>query len=291
VVDKRITSRWLVYERLDTALGAMLFVACAAAVLILSATASSGTSLSGHFSDAGAVARAIEAHLGATAGALFAIALLNASLLGAGVVSLSGSYAVAEVFGVKHSLHRSWRDARAFHASFALLVALAAGVVVLVHLPLGAITTLVQALAGILLPSTAVLLLILCNDDELLGPLTNGRWLNLAAGFAVAVVLALSTVLAITTTVPGLPTTPAFIATLAPLSLGAAVLSLRSRRGQDGGGGLTPWQRQTWSAPMLERLRPPARSRPRLVVLGALRVYVLAIALLLALRLTGVLPT
>ena len=81
VVDKRITPRWLGYERADTAIGAVLFAACAGAVLILSATALSGSSHGGHFTDAGAVANGIAAHLGRPAGAVFAIALLNASLL------------------------------------------------------------------------------------------------------------------------------------------------------------------------------------------------------------------
>jgi Mn2+/Fe2+ NRAMP family transporter len=71
------------------------------------------------------------------------------------------------VFGIKHSLHRTWRDARAFHASFAAIIALAAAVVLLPALPLGTVTTLVQAFAGILLPCTLVLLLILCNDKQL----------------------------------------------------------------------------------------------------------------------------
>src|SRR2546425_9480896 len=114
VNDKRITPRWLDYEKADTAIGAVLFAACAGAVLVLSATALSGSRLHSHFTDVGAVAQGIGTHLGTAAGAVFAIALLNASLLGAGAVSLSGSYAIAEVFGIKHSLHRSWRDARTF---------------------------------------------------------------------------------------------------------------------------------------------------------------------------------
>lgn len=292
VVDKRITPRWLGYERADTAIGAVLFAACAGAVLILSATALSGSSHGGHFTDAGAVANGIAAHLGRPAGAVFAIALLNASLLGAGVVSLSGSYAIAEVFGLKHSLHRNWRDARTFHASFAAIVALAAGVVLLPGLPLGAITTLVQALAGILLPSTLVLLLILCNDEALLGPMTNGRWLNVAAGAAVSVVLALSTMLTITTVLPALGVQRALLATTGILLIGGVALAasaLRNRRPRPRSGPLTPWQRRTWSSPTLELVEPATPSRPRLLALGLLRAYVLVIAGLLLLKLTGLL--
>ena len=37
--------------------------------------------------------------------------------------------------------------------------------------PLGVITEAVQALAGVLLPSATVFLLLLCNDREVLGPM------------------------------------------------------------------------------------------------------------------------
>jgi Mn2+/Fe2+ NRAMP family transporter len=293
VVDKRITPRWLGYERADTAIGAVLFAACAGAVLILSATALSGSPLHGHFTDAGAIAQAIGAHLGPAAGAVFAIALLNASLLGACVVSLSGSYAIGEVFGIKHSLHRGWRDAKTFHASFAVIVGLAAGIVLLPRLPLGAVTTLVQAFAGILLPSTLVLLLILCNDKHLLGPLTNGRWLNATAIVAVAVVLALSTLLAITTVLPSLDIKTALFATTGLLACGGLPLAtsyLRNKRPGPPASSLTPWQRRTWSTPTLELVKPVSPARPRILALAILRCYILLIAVLLLLKLAGVLP-
>ena len=81
-----------------------------------------GTPLHGQFSDAGAVAGGLEGSLGAPAGALFALGLLDASLLGAGVVTLSTSYAIGDVAGTKHSLHRGWRDARIFHGTFVVVV-------------------------------------------------------------------------------------------------------------------------------------------------------------------------
>ncbi len=274
VVDKRITPRWLSYERVDTAIGAVLFAALAGAVMVVSASALSHTSLGGHFTNAGAVADAIGSQVGPAAGAVFVIALLNASLLGVGVVSLSGSYAIAEVFGTKHSLHRGFRDARAFHASYALVIAAAAGIVLLPSLPLGAITTLVQALAGILLPSTLVLLMILCNDEQLLGPLTNRPWQNLTAGTAVAVVLALTTMLTITTVAPSVGIRSALLITIALLGAAGAALAagaLRDKRPSPADGTFTPWQRRTWSSPMLELIGAAAPSRPKHLALALLR--------------------
>jgi NRAMP (natural resistance-associated macrophage protein)-like metal ion transporter len=293
VVDKRITPRWLSYERIDTAIGAVLFAACAAAVLSLSAAALGGTALRGHFTNAGAVASAIASHYGPVPGAVFAIALLDASLLGASVVSLSGSYAVSEVAGVKHSLHRGWRDAWVFHASFGGAVALAAAIVLIPHLPLGAMTTLVQALAGILLPSTLVLLLLLCNDADLLGPLTNGRWLNATAFAATAVVLTLSTMLALTSAFPAAHVGVALVVSVGLLALPAGALTvsyLRERRPPRFKGELTAWQRLTWSAPALELVAPVRRTRTRALALTVLRSYTGVISLLLFLKLVGALP-
>lgn len=293
VVDKRITPRWLAYERADTAIGAILFAAVAGAVLILSATALSGTHQKGHFTSAAAVAHGIAARLGPVAGAVFAIALLNASLLGACVVSLSGSYAIAEVTGIKHSLHRHWRDAKTFHASFTAIIALAAGIVLLPALPLGAITTLVQAFAGILLPSTLVLLLILCNDKQLLGPLTNGRWLNTSATAAVVVILALSTMLTVTTIDPHLKAGTAFAVTVGLLltaGLGLATSHIRSQPPHPTATPLTPWQRRTWTAPPLELVTAPPPTQTRLLALALLRGYIILIAVLLVLKLAGAIP-
>lgn len=292
VVDKRITPRWLNYERMDTAIGAGLFALCAGAVLILTAAVLSGPQSRGHFTNAGAVAHGIATHLGPVAGGVFAIALLNAALLGACVVSLSGSYAVAEVVGLNQSLHRRWRDAPAFHFSFAVIVGLAAGMVLLPHLPLGTVTTLVQALAGILLPSTLVLLLILCNDKHLLGPLTNGMWLNAAALIAVAVVLGLSTLLTLTTVLPSLNIVATASVTVGGLAAGAAALWRTRSPGRPAmcADDLTPWQRRTWSSPTLELVKPATPTRARMLALGLLRVYLLVIVGLLLLKLAGLLP-
>ena len=61
------------------------------------------------------------------------------------------------------------------------MVVAAAGIVLIPGAPLGLITTSVQALAGVLLPSATVFLLLLCNDRAVLGPWFNPPWLNAIA--------------------------------------------------------------------------------------------------------------
>jgi Mn2+/Fe2+ NRAMP family transporter len=201
IVDKRITPRFIGYERADTTIGAFVVVIGAAALMMTADWAARSTGHSTDFVDAGAMARLLAQHSSAL-GWLFAIVLLDASIIGAAAVTLSTSYAFGDVFGLKHSLHRGFSDAKEFYFSYTGMVAAAAAIVLIPGAPLGLITTAVQALAGLLLPSASVFLLLLCNDREVLGPWVNRRWLNIVAGFIVTTLLLLSGILMATTLFP-----------------------------------------------------------------------------------------
>jgi Mn2+/Fe2+ NRAMP family transporter len=201
IVDKRITPRFIGYERADTTIGAFVVVIGAAALVMTADWASRSTGHATDFVDAGAMARLLAQHSNAL-GWLFAIVLLDASIIGAAAVTLSTSYAFGDVFGLKHSLHRGFSDAKEFYFSYTGMVAAAAAIVLIPGAPLGLITTAVQALAGLLLPSASVFLLLLCNDREVLGPWVNRGWLNIVAGFIVTTLLLLSGILMATTLFP-----------------------------------------------------------------------------------------
>src|ERR1700728_4681348 len=93
IIDKRMTPRWINYERVDTWIGAVVVVIGAGALIAVSAYAFHGTPYSAAFQNAGTVATELGRTLGSTAGTFFAIILLNASLIGAAAVTLSTSYA------------------------------------------------------------------------------------------------------------------------------------------------------------------------------------------------------
>jgi Mn2+/Fe2+ NRAMP family transporter len=178
VVDKRITPRWIAYERTDTVVGAFVVVIGAAAIMITTAVAFHGTSLAGHFGDAQTVAEGLARHVSSALGAIFAVLLIDASIIGASAVTLATSYAFGDVFGIRHSLHRSWREAKPFYAVFTVVVVVAASIVLIPHAPLGLITTAVQALAGTLLPSASLFLLLLHHPCHPGGALPDPRLLH-----------------------------------------------------------------------------------------------------------------
>jgi Mn2+/Fe2+ NRAMP family transporter len=195
VVDKRITPRFIRYERIDPWLGIGLVIIGAVAMMFFSTTAFEGTPEFGQFKDASAVATGLGLHAGRAAGVLFAIALIDACIIGASAVSLSTAYAIGDVFSLRHSLHRKPSDAKGFYAVYFGLIAISAALVLTPGTPLGLLTNAVQTLAGVLLPGATVFLLLLCNDEAILGPWANTFKVNLFTGAVVAVLVMLSVIL------------------------------------------------------------------------------------------------
>jgi NRAMP (natural resistance-associated macrophage protein)-like metal ion transporter len=276
VVDKRITTRFLGYERADTALGTLLFAVGALGVLLACDFAFGSTALHGAFTSAATTAAELSAGAGGAAGTLFAIALGVGSVLGASAVTLATSYAVGDYFGLRHSLHRRWRDAKVFHRTYAAAVLVAATVVLIPRVPLGLLTVAVQALAGVLLPNATLFLLLLCNDREVLGPLANSRWMNVIAAAVTGGLLALSALLIMTTAAPGIRATPAVIGLAIAIAAVVAWGTLRAVGNTTPASPAAAGSRTTWTMPPIESLKPPQRSPLRSLGLIAVRCYMLA---------------
>jgi NRAMP (natural resistance-associated macrophage protein)-like metal ion transporter len=288
IIDKRITPRWINYERADTVIGAFVVVLGAGALIAVTAFAFMGTSDFGRFTDAGAVASELSQQLGSAAGTFFAIVLLNASLIGAAAVTLATSYAFGDVFGAKHSLNRGPLDAKLFYGSFSLMVLAAAGIVLIPGAPLGLITTSVQALAGVLLPSATVFLLLLCNDREVLGPWSNAPWLNAVASLIVGVLVELSLILMASTLFPSVNVTHLFLyltLVLAAILAAVVIYALRNRpRGAVEVTKVSKERRNTWTMPPLALLERPVWSPGRKAGMLLLRGYLVVAVLLLVIK-------
>ena len=282
VVDKRITPRFIRYERLDLWIGIALVIIGAVAMIAFTAAAFAGRPEFGNFTDAGGVAAGLEKYAGQAAGVMFAIALIDASLIGAAAVSLSTAYAIGDVFSLRHSLHRKLGEAKGFYAVYAFLIALAATVVMTPGAPLGLLTNAVQTLAGVLLPSATVFLLLLCNDKPVLGPWVNSRGLNLFTGAVIAALVLLSIILTASVLFPDATNEQVILGILLGGAftglLVAAAAVLLAERGKpldvvklatDGAAGL----RAHWRMPPLDELPPARLSLAAKVWMGVLRLY------------------
>lgn len=262
VIDKRITTRFLSYGRIDLVLGIVLVVIGAVAMMAFTAATFAGRPEFGNFQDAGAVAAGLGAYVGKTAGVFFALALLDASVIGAMAVSLSTAYAIGDVLSLRHSLHRKPQDAKGFYAVYGGLVTLAAALVLTPGMPLGLLTNAVQTLAGVLLPSATVFLLLLCNDKAVLGPWINGRWMNLFTGAVVGVLVMLSIILTASVLYPNMSesTILAILGIGGVFTLAVAVAFLFIHR-EEPANAKNEMVRATYRMPPLDEL-PSARMTP-----------------------------
>jgi Mn2+/Fe2+ NRAMP family transporter len=277
VVDKRITPRFIPYERIDLWLGIGLVIIGAVAMMAFSAAAFEGSPDFGQFKDASAVATGLGLHAGRAAGVLFAVALIDACIIGASAVSLSTAYAIGDVLSLRHSLHRKPSDAKGFYAVYFGLIAISAALVLTPGTPLGLLTNAVQTLAGVLLPGATVFLLLLCNDKAVLGPWANTFKVNLFTGAVIVVLVMLSVILTASVLFPDITGTQ-ILAVLAGGSALALVATIA----------IVVWQRSRGQKLRAEqRVAMPERSSwrmPPLALLPRAELTVLNVTFLTVLR-------
>jgi len=191
------------------------------------------------------------------------------------------------VLDLRHSLHRKPTEAKAFYGVYCGLIALAAALVLTPGTPLGLLTNAVQTLAGVLLPSATVFLLLLCNDRAVLGPWVNRRGLNLFTGAVIAVLVMLSIILTAAVLYPEV-SGETIVTVLVVGSLAGLIIYLIFR-------GMRPTSeaqveparrslRNTWRMPPLAELPPRQLTTLNRVWLVVLRAYLIVAAGLVLVR-------
>ncbi|WP_334010482.1 NRAMP family divalent metal transporter [Burkholderia cepacia] len=285
VIDKRITPRFMKYEKADLWIGIAFVLIGAVAMIGFSAALFNGHPEAGDFADAGGIIAGLEKYAGRTSATLFAVALLDACIIGAAAVSLSTAYAIGDVFKIRHSLHRGVSDAKGFYLVYFGIVAAAATLVLIPGSPLGLLTEAVQTLAGVLLPSATVFLLVLCNDRQVLGPWVNSTKLNVFTGAVIWVLVLLSIILTASVMYPDI-SGEAIVdvlvggTVLAITGYIATVLIRRNKRVIEPA--IDRTLRDTWRMPPLDTLEPQNMTLATRIWMAVLRGYlVIAVGLVI----------
>ena len=284
IVDKKISPRWMNYERIDTILGSFIVVVTAALLMGLTAAGLSPHGGTNGYVNALSVAHGLTKFVGHDTGDLFAIVLLNASIIGAAAVTLASSYAVGDLSNrFNQGLNVRLRDAKGFYSVFGGLLVVAGIVVLLPHAPLGLITLAVQAMCGLMLPSTSIFVLLMANDREALGPWVNARWLNAVAVVIIAVLVVLSVTMMVSTLFTSVNVVAMLEWSGAIVGVGVAVgLPIGLRR--QGARPARDVDRGDWRMPRLALLERPKRSRGRQWLLTAIGTYLSVAGTLLVVR-------
>jgi Mn2+/Fe2+ NRAMP family transporter len=197
-VNKKLRVEDLRLERVDVVVGAVLTGIIGAFVVVACAATLHPAGV--EIDDAADAARALEPLAGHAATALFGLGFVGAALLAASIVPLSTAYSVSEALGAPADVDDTPRQAPVFYGSFAAMVALAAGVVLIPGAPLISLLFLTQALNAVLLLALLPFMRRLGSDpavmrEHVLG--RGGRWLTGASLAVVVVSVAALAVLAL----------------------------------------------------------------------------------------------
>jgi NRAMP (natural resistance-associated macrophage protein)-like metal ion transporter len=199
VVDKQMKEKDIPWGKVDTVVGSVFTVVVAVFVVIVTATLLYGRNIN----DAGAAILAIMP-INSYVGVLLAIGLFDAGFLGAVCIALTSSWAFGEVFGWAHSLNYKVKEAFWFYI-FYFIGLVTAGVVVLIPgAPLVLITLFVQVISTTLLPAALVFLIILLNNEEIMGKFKNTLFDNITNITIVVCLIVVSSLYGISTLFPNL---------------------------------------------------------------------------------------
>src|SRR5947207_4213842 len=202
VVEKGIRVENYSLTRADVWIGTIFAIAIVFFIVV--STAATLNVHGEHVDTAAEAAQALRPLAGAYAESLFAIGLLGASMLAAGVLPLATAYSISEALGFEKGVSSSFREAPIFLGIFTFLVALGALITMMPGLPLIRVLLVTQVINGVLLPVILFAVLLLVNDRELMGEHVNGRVYNLAAWATAIIVSALSLLLIATSVCPTL---------------------------------------------------------------------------------------
>ena len=201
IVEKGVSKRNYGLSRIDVIFGCIvtdviaffIVVACAATIF---------HSQHREITDVADAARALVPFAGKFAAILFAVGLVNASLMSAAILPLATAYNICEGLGFESGVDRGFGDAKIFYGLYTMLIVCGAGFVLFPGLPLLKVILLSQVANGILLPFVLGFMLILINRERLMGEYKNGPWGNSIA-IATSVIMVLLTIALIYNSIAG----------------------------------------------------------------------------------------
>ncbi len=192
IVDKRVKLSYLKYSSTEVYIGS--FFTDFIAFFIIVATSVTLFKNGIKINSAEEAALALAPLAGKYCSLLFALGLINASILASAIVPLSTSYAICEAFGWESGLDKKFKDAPLFFSILAGVIIIGSGIVLIPRLNLIKVMVISQTTNGILLPLILIFMLILINDKKIMGEYKNNFSQNLIS-YTTAIALIILTLL------------------------------------------------------------------------------------------------
>jgi Mn2+/Fe2+ NRAMP family transporter len=193
VVERGVDTRHYSMCRLDVIVGCIVTDVIAFFIVVACGATIYHTNHP-EINDVGQAAVALAPFAGEFAKVLFAVGLINASLLSAAILPLATSYNICEGLGFESGVDKRFSEAPIFYWLYTLLVFGAAAVVLIPNLPLLKLILFSNVANGILLPFVVVYMLMLVNRPRLMGNFKNKPWQNWIAWSTAVIMISLTAV-------------------------------------------------------------------------------------------------
>jgi NRAMP (natural resistance-associated macrophage protein)-like metal ion transporter len=198
IVEKGIGKKEYALSRWDVIIGCIITDVVAFFIVVACAATLYKANIH-NINDAAQAAVALQPLAGRYAALLFAIGLVNASLLSAAILPLATSYNICEGLGFESGVDRRFSEAPIFYWLYTFLIVVGAGCVLIPHLPLIKVILFSQVANGVLMPFVLIFMLILVNRKDIMGEYTNTRLAN-GIAWSTAIIIILLTLAMIVTT-------------------------------------------------------------------------------------------
>ena len=171
------------HSRHDVAFG-MIFASVIMYFIILSTAATLFKAGTTDINTAAEAAQALQPLAGTAAGLLFALGVFAVGFIAVPVMTIGAAFDVCQSFGWKHGLHAKPKQAKAFYAMLFLFTAAAIG---LNFFGINPMKALVYAgiVQGISTPFLMLLMILVTNNQKIMGKWVNTRWMNILAWVSV----------------------------------------------------------------------------------------------------------
>lgn len=199
IVDKGITLKHYVYEKLDVIFGAAFGVIVQFFIIVSTGAVLHPKGIA--ITTAKQAALALKPLAGNYAFILFGLGLFGASALAAGVLPLTTSYAVCEAFGWESGLDNKFKEAPVFYTLYTALIAIGAAVILIPGISLIGIILMTQVIQGVLLPITLIFIILLASNKRIMGRYANSKMYNIISWITISVLILLNAMLLVTSVI------------------------------------------------------------------------------------------
>jgi NRAMP (natural resistance-associated macrophage protein)-like metal ion transporter len=195
VVDKKLKIKDYFYEKVDIVFGTavtnivafFIIIACASTLFIHNIQVNTAAD----------AAVALAPLAGKYASIMFAIGLFNAGLFSVCIIPLSTAYAVCEAFGWEQGVDRTYKQAPEFINIYTGMIIIGGALILWPKAPLVTIMVLSQAVNGFLLPVIMVFMMLLINNERIMGKYVNSKLYNWIAWIITGLLVLLSVILVV----------------------------------------------------------------------------------------------